>query len=316
MKRELITNCQLKTFLWCLYLFFIPLSFISCVNDDDENNAESELFEYLQGTWETIHIIEKEEFYPVGGEEPYFSNLDMDITQEISEYYALFVFDRNSMCTMTWYDSEENKTKLTSARFKLDGNKLSCPIFYGDFTDYVTVKIISEDVMTIELIDNGTDDNGVTNFSQIITLKRKNKDHSTFDLTAFLQGTWVTTHINESRKFYPSNGDEPLLSSTDEDILSNSNENYKRISFNKNSICTLLESGSPKDNMKGLPISEKFTLFGSILSCPLFYGNFTTFVIIQKKTEDEMTMTLIDNGTDENGRMLYNATTTYKRFYE
>ena len=68
--------------------------------------------------------------------------------------------------------------------------------------------------------------------------------------------------------------------------------------------------------MKGLPISEKFTLFGSILSCPLFYGNFTTFVIIQKITEDEMTMTLIDNGTDENGRMLYNATTTYKRFYE
>lgn len=152
---------------------FIPPCLASCDNDDDENSAESELFEYLQGTWETTHIVENEEFYPVGGEEPYFSNVDMDITPETDDYYALITFDRNNMCTMAWYDPEENKTKLTSARFRLDGNKLSCPIFYGDFTDHVTVEIISEDVMTITLIDNGTDEDGVSNYYEKVTFRRK-----------------------------------------------------------------------------------------------------------------------------------------------
>lgn len=78
-------------------------------------------------------------------------------------------------------------------------------------------------------------------------------------------------------------------------------------------MCTLLASGS-KDDMDELPMSARFKLDGYKLSCPLFYGDFTKYVTITMKSDNEMVMTLIDNGTDSSGTTQYTQITTFKRY--
>lgn len=150
------------------------MTFSSC-SSDEENSIENEIFVYLQGEWVTTHISEEDHFMPTDGQYPVNYSTDKDITSADDEDYTVIRFDKNSMCTLLASGSKDDMDELPmSARFKLDGYKLSCPLFYGDFTKYVTITMKSDNEMVMTLIDNGTDSSGTTQYTQITTFKRYN----------------------------------------------------------------------------------------------------------------------------------------------
>ena len=85
------------------------------------------------------------------------------------------------------------------------------------------------------------------------------------------------------------------------------------IGFDNYSVCTLYESPLMDDTE--LPLSERYTIDGNRLSCPLFYGAFTDYVTLRMVSADEMELTLEDNGTDESGTQTYTETVTFRRYY-
>lgn len=170
-----IKNDMKKHSFWKLQVIFwiiiTSFTFLSC--NDEENSIENEIFAYLQGEWVTTHMSEEEHFMPNDGQFPVDYSTDKDITSVDDEDYAVISFDKNSMCTLLASGSQDDMSELpVSARFRLDGDKLSCPLFYGDFTKYVTITIKSDNEMVMTLIDNGTDESGTTLYTQITTFKR------------------------------------------------------------------------------------------------------------------------------------------------
>lgn len=101
--------------------------------------------------------------------------------------------------------------------------------------------------------------------------------------------------------------------STDRDITSETDDRYMVIGFDNYSVCTLYESPLMDDTE--LPLSERYTIDGNRLSCPLFYGAFTDYVTVRMVSADEMELTLEDNGTDESGTQTYTETVTFRRYY-
>ena len=315
--------------IWCVCLALLTFCLASC--DNGEDSEESRLYNYLQGKWVTTHVVENEHFTPAGGGDPFVQDIDRDITSETDEYYAVIGFDRNNMCTLYESGSPEDMVELpVSARYRLAGDKLSCPLFYGDFSKHVTVRIISENVMEMTLIDNGTDIDGTTIYNQTITFKRYGSDDGNLDYgddgqegdiddgggvdySEYVKGRWVSTHVVADALFTPSDGSEPYRMSTDRDITSETDDSYMVIGFDNYSVCTLYESPLMDDTE--LPLSERYTIDGNRLSCPLFYGAFTDYVTVRMVSADEMELTLEDNGTDESGTQTYTETVTFRRYY-
>lgn len=295
----------LRKWVWCLWAAVLAVGTVSCSDDVDEESLE--IYNYLQGKWVTTHLYEKES----SGIE-----YEKDILSIADEDYALFGFDENNMCTLYESgDAEYIEEELPiSARYRVDGDRLSCPFFYGDYATYVTVKIISDDEMQLILTENDIDGGGT--YTQIMTCKRYNVASIITGLYGFIQGKWVTTHLYEDGEMIPSDGGEPQYYDNDKNITSKDDEDYMVFGFSTDGMCTIYESGD-EDNMgMTLPASEAYKLVGDRLFCPFFGGKFADFVTVKQISTDEMELTLVDNGTDAEGTQTYTKKITCERYYK
>lgn len=317
MKKNGLISRTGKMLFWCLCLSFLIVNMTSCTEDGE--GEESKLFNYLQGKWVTTHIMEKEYFVPSYGGEPYSDYVDRDITSKNDEDYGVIGFDRKRMCTM--YESGSTDGSMPelpiSALFRLSGDKLSCPMFYGDFTTYVTVTMVSDDKMTLTLIDNGTDEEGKTEFTQVITFERyelasTEDDDDTGEVSSvytYLQGQWETTHITAEADYIPLDGSDPYKDTIDKDITSDTDDNYMKIGFDGSTTFTIYESpelGSVFD----LPYSEQFSMDGNKMLCTMF-GDMIDTITMNTISMNEMELKLEGHGVLE-GDSEYTITTTYR----
>lgn len=317
MKKNGLISRTGKMLFWCLCMSFLIVNMTSC--SEDGEGEESELFNYLQGKWVATHIMEKEYFVPSYGGEPYSDYVDRDITSVNDEDYSVIGFDRKRICTMYETGStDETMPELPiSALFRLSGNKLSCPMFYGDFTTYVTVNMVSDDEMTLTLIDNGTKEDGKQQFTQVITFKRY-KFASTEDgddigegssFYSYLQGQWETTHITGEADYIPLDGSNPYKDTIDKDITSNTDENYMKLGFDGFTTLTLYESPALA-SVLNLPYSEQFSIDGNKMLCNLFGESIDT-VTINIISMNEMELKLDGHAVLE-GDSEYTITVTYR----
>lgn len=317
MKKNCLISSTEKVLFWCMCLSFIIVNMASCTEAGE--GEESKLFEYLQGKWVTTHIEEKENFIPSDGSAPYNNYTDHDITSKSDEDYCVIGFDRKRKCTMYETGSTDGSMPELpiSALFRLSGDKLSCPMFYGDYTTYVTVTMVSDDKMTLTLIDNGTDQDGKTEFTQVITFERY-KFASTEDgddtgegssVYTYLQGKWETTHITGETDYIPLDGSNPYKDTINKDITSDTDNDYMKIGFDGFTTLTLYESPA-LEAVFDLPYSEQYSVEGNKMLCTMF-GDIIDTITINTISMNEMELKFEGHGVLE-GDSEYTITMTYR----
>lgn len=283
-----------------------------------EIDAESEqTYNKLIGTWELIHMKEKEIMtYKDGGSEVLMDD-DEDIDQRSVDYYVL-EFGRSGIKIKATGDPEIYQYIDIPFPYQIeDGIYLHSVLLAGDYTDMWTITELTNNKLVLDQKDEGYTDSGDYDSDHCIMTFRKVNENIIFidleyrELIQKLANNWMTTHITETKKITDRSGKVEVLKDIDQDLTA-TDEDFQLLSFSYFAV-RLMATGNPEMLENVGDIYSFRIVNGNEIMCPIFEGKYVNVSTIDV-TDDQLVITLKDVGTNQDKELYENyKTVTYKK---
>lgn len=143
-----------------LLLVALCIGFTACTSDDDDENSTANL---LIGYWEVIHFEDHgTDTYTDADGKKVVNNYgeNREITSQADEEYAVCSFGLTSCMIIATGDPDFAFELNKPCPYKINGTKLSCPLFSGDYSDHCTIKTLTATTLELEYNEEGTDSEG------------------------------------------------------------------------------------------------------------------------------------------------------------
>lgn len=154
-------------------LFFVCTvsSFLTACSFEIDEQA-MDMNRRLTGYWETVHMYEYEKWTDATGVSD-SNERDVDVVPGDVDDYGVIRFAETFMALIATYDPESNFMLNVPVPYTLKEKNIYSVLLSGDYTDHMTIIELTDHKLVLEMLDEGTDDEGAySKYIQRITFKK------------------------------------------------------------------------------------------------------------------------------------------------